>query len=218
MASLVLVRKHEALGSSLRARINLAHFKWLRFLLSFISAYIVLDLLMATVHYTTGIKLLEMQYLPMAVFSILVYSISFLAIQEPQRLFPRYFVSRRRAASSENGQVIHKQLLALMEQHKLYRKNELRYSDLAARLGVSVSQLSKLMNQQIGMSFNEFVNAYRVQDAKERLSQNEGDKHTLLAVAFDAGFNSKASFNRIFKQHTGLTPSEYVRRQNDRSA
>ncbi|MCH9006940.1 AraC family transcriptional regulator [candidate division KSB1 bacterium] len=106
----------------------------------------------------------------------------------------------------------------MMEQQKLYRNNNLRYSDLAARLGISVSQLSRLMNHEIGMSFNEFVNAYRVQDAKDRLSHNESDEYTLLAVAFDAGFNSKASFNRIFKRHTGLTPSEHVKRHNERAA
>lgn len=217
-ASLALVRKHEKCQSRLPARVNLAHIKWLKFLLTFISAYIVLDLLVATMNYTTGTRLLEMQYMPMAVFSILVYSISFLAIQEPERLFPRYLVSRRRAPSPGNGQEIHKQLLAMMEQQKLYRNNNLRYSDLAARLGISVSQLSRLMNHEIGMSFNEFVNAYRVQDAKDRLSQNESDKYTLLAVAFDAGFNSKASFNRIFKRHTGLTLSEYVKRHNEKSA
>jgi len=96
-ASLALVRKHEKCQSRLPARVNLAHIKWLKFLLTFISAYIVLDLLVATMNYTTGTRLLEMQYMPMAVFSILVYSISFLAIQEPERLFPRYLVSRRRA-------------------------------------------------------------------------------------------------------------------------
>lgn len=138
-----------------------------------------------------------MQYVPMALLSILVYSISFLAMQEPERRFPRYLVSRRRAPSPGNGEEIHKQLLAMMEQQKLYRNNNLRYSDLAARLGISVSQLSRLMNHEIGMSFNEFVNAYRVQDAKDRLSHNESEVYleAFRRSDFEAMLNYyKASF------------------------
>jgi AraC-like DNA-binding protein len=59
------------------------------------------------------------------------------------------------------------------------------------------------------MNFFDLVNGYRVREVQQRLEDEESRQFTILAIAFDAGFNSKTSFNTIFKKHTGMTPSEY---------
>lgn len=218
VTSIAVVLRNEKSESGQSMSPARAHVRWLKFLLTFIAFYMLFDLVVAIVHFVMDKVLFEMQYLPMAIFSILVYSISFLAIQEPEKLFPRNLRLRKRALFSVNAQEICKRLLFLMETQKSYRNSKLRYSDLAAQLGISVSQLSKILNQEIGKSFNDFVNTYRVKETKERLRQNESHEYTLLAVAFEAGFNSKASFNRIFKRHTGMTPSQYVKRLKQDSA
>jgi len=69
--------------------------------------------------------------------------------------------------------------------------------------------LSNLLNQHIGKSFNDFVNEYRVDEAKKRLSDASYNNFTIAAIAFDCGFNSLATFQRVFKQVTGITPSKY---------
>ncbi len=63
----------------------------------------------------------------------------------------------------------------------------------------------------LGKTFSEFLNEYRVNEVKEKLKTEDRSLQTILAIALDSGFNSKASFNRVFKKHTGLTPSEYVK-------
>ncbi len=102
-------------------------------------------------------------------------------------------------------------LRELMEEEKLYRELELRLDDVAARLFITPHQLSEFVNDQLGLSFPNYVNRYRVEEAKALLLRNADQ--SALAVGFEVGFGSKQSFNTSFKQHTGMTPSEY-RKQN----
>ena len=96
---------------------------------------------------------------------------------------------------------------ALMKTERPYLEADLNLTSLAAQLGVSPKELSLIINEGKGMSFNDYVNGYRVEETKRLLKG--GEQGSLLDVAFDAGFNSKATFNRVFKQATGQTPSEY---------
>lgn len=100
-------------------------------------------------------------------------------------------------------------LSSYMKKNKPYLNSQLSLYDLASSLDYSSHELSALLNKFLKINFYDFVNNYRVEEAKKRLKMNN-QKFTVLAIAFDCGFNSKASFNRIFKQKTGLTPSEYV--------
>ncbi len=97
-----------------------------------------------------------------------------------------------------------------METEKPYLDCNLKYSDLAAKLGISVRYLSRVLNEELGQSFNDFVNAYRIKEVQAQLLNKENGEYTLLAIALDAGFNSKTSFNRIFKSHTGMTPTQFL--------
>lgn len=100
----------------------------------------------------------------------------------------------------------------LLDEQKLYRDESINLTELADKMGISNKRLSELLNQYLNISFYNLINDYRIQEVKERISSEEADKYTLLSIAFDSGFQSKASFNRIFKQRTGVSPSEYRKR------
>jgi len=103
------------------------------------------------------------------------------------------------------------ELLHQMEADKLYLEPELNIGNVANELNIHAHQLSKLINTQLNKNFFEFVNAYRV-EAFKKLATDPRNKHiSILGLAMDAGFNSKATFNRIFKNSTGLTPSEFMK-------
>lgn len=104
-------------------------------------------------------------------------------------------------------------LLKYMETDKPYLNSQLSISDLAEQLKIPSNHLSQIINEQEGKNFFEFVNLYRVGEVKLRMLENHDKKFTLLAIAFDSGFNSKSSFNSIFKKQTGLTPKEYMKGQ-----
>lgn len=90
-----------------------------------------------------------------------------------------------------------------------YQDPELSLYSLAEKLGMSPHELSRIINTVLKKSFNDFINEYRVWDVASRINDPAYDHITLLGIAYEAGFNSKATFNRIFKQMTGKSPVEY---------
>ncbi len=106
-----------------------------------------------------------------------------------------------------NRRKIITRLQELMEEEQIYRQFDLKLNEIAALLLITPHQLSEFINDQMGMNFTSYINHYRVEEAKKLLIE-EPEKNT-LAIAFDVGFGSKQSFNAIFKQQTGMTPSTY---------
>ncbi|MBD0259032.1 MAG: helix-turn-helix transcriptional regulator [Cytophagales bacterium] len=102
-------------------------------------------------------------------------------------------------------------LTQCMAEEKPFTEPELSLDDLAGRLSLSPNQLSQVINAQLGKNFWDFVNEYRIREVEAQFRRGVHHKQTLLAIALDAGFNSKASFNRAFKKFTGQTPSEYLK-------
>ncbi|NVO30059.1 helix-turn-helix domain-containing protein [Hymenobacter lapidiphilus] len=102
-------------------------------------------------------------------------------------------------------------LLAHMQADRPYLEPELTLGELATQLRTNTSWLSKVINTGCGQNFNDFINEYRVREAERLLRDPQFRHYTLLAVALEAGFNSKSTFNRVFKKLRGLTPSEAAR-------
>lgn len=102
------------------------------------------------------------------------------------------------------------QLLKHMEEKKTYLQPEITIKMLSEELNVSSEYLSETINNTLNKNFFDFINYYRVEEFKNQC-KNEKNKHlSILGLASECGFNSKATFNRVFKKVTGLTPSEYM--------
>ena len=97
-----------------------------------------------------------------------------------------------------------------MSLEKPYLNPDLNLSDLAELLQMNRAQLSQTINSGFNKNFNDFVNEYRVNTFKEKLQLGEHKQLSLLGIAFDCGFNSKATFNRVFKKITNSSPSEFL--------
>ena len=100
----------------------------------------------------------------------------------------------------------------LMREEKPFLDEDLTLASLANILEVPDKKLSTLLNQNMETSFYDYINSYRVEEVKKLLAKPDSNKYTLLAIAYDCGFKSKSSFNRIFKNNTRLAPSEYQKR------
>lgn len=101
-------------------------------------------------------------------------------------------------------------LTDLMNQRKLFLEPDLTLSILAQELDINPNTLSEVINRIQKMNFYDYVNKLRVEEFKVLVTIPTNKKFTLLALAYQSGFNSKTSFNRNFKKITGLIPSEYV--------
>lgn len=176
-------------------------------------------------------------YLEFFFFTAFIWYIGYYGIHQRQVFLPRYLVaapepevtrkdSRQHSAAlplppvepnertslfkNENeANDVTARLQAVLAKEKLYKDPALNLRQLAEATGVSDKKLSELLNLHLETNFYEYVNGYRVAAFKEMIRSGRAKEYTLLALAFEAGFSSKASFNRIFKEHTRQTPSQY---------
>ncbi|MBP5473807.1 MAG: AraC family transcriptional regulator, partial [Bacteroidales bacterium] len=106
---------------------------------------------------------------------------------------------------------IYSQLIYLMEEEKLFLNPMLKLSDLAKNVNVPESYLSKIINYYEKKNFYDFVGYYRVEEFLRLISLYDNEKYSMYYLAFEAGFNSKSTFNNVFRRIKGMSPSEYIK-------
>ncbi|WP_268225270.1 AraC family transcriptional regulator [Sinomicrobium oceani] len=111
--------------------------------------------------------------------------------------------------SAADRQLLMHKLTDYMEQEKPYLDFDLNHSQLASRLGMSSNHLSEVLSLCFKQNFYNFINIYRVDEACRLMKAPEYRNLKIIAIAYESGFKSKSSFNRIFKNHTGYTPTAY---------
>ena len=102
-----------------------------------------------------------------------------------------------------------------VESDQLYRNPELNLALLSEKIDLPPKQISKTLNQEAGMNFNDFINSYRVEAFCRELKKTDNTNLTLLGIANSCGFNSSATFQRTFKKFKGETPSAYFQRKKE---
>ena len=121
---------------------------------------------------------------------------------------------QKSSLSDDEGRRIHEQLISLMVEKELFKDPELNLGEVAKQLDVHPNILSQVINSFEKKSFYDYINGQRVEEFKRLAVHPDHKQFTLLALAFDCGFNSKTAFNRNFRKSTGLSPSEYLTQQH----
>jgi YesN/AraC family two-component response regulator len=101
-----------------------------------------------------------------------------------------------------------------MKNNKPYIESDLTLNQLASQIAIRPRVLSQVINEMRGQNFYDFINHYRIEEASRLLTNPKDKKITVLEVLYEVGFNSKSSFNTLFKKYTGLTPSEFRKKQS----
>lgn len=152
--------------------------------------------------------------------TLFIHAIGFIAISQPE-IFSAGSIARnnrplngskyeKSGLSDEQAEFLYKRLIRLMDEERPYLDSELTLTTLAEALSVSPNLLSQVINQKSPKNFSGFINQYRVNHTKQLLRQTESSaEKTILEIAMDSGFNTKASFNRNFKKYTGQTPTSF---------
>ena len=144
-------------------------------------------------------------------FSILFYAILIYLLSN-KKLTQKIFQKKRQAKLSnslDEGQLTMNALHDLLQQESLYTNPQLKIADVADRLNISLHELSAIINTHLQMNFNEFINQYRVEEAKRQLQSDSN--FTIEAIGQQSGFRSKSAFYKAFKKHCGTTPAQYKR-------
>jgi len=185
----------------LQTKSQKAIFDWLHLLLfGFIIIWIsyFLNLIDNTVPYIIG---------PI-VYSITIYFLSYKA-------FVLKVIDLDGSAFKDtDDQLIFNKISTLLNDEKLYLETDISLSMLSKLVGKSNQKVSEIINQYAQQNFNDFINFYRIRDAKTLLADKKNEHFTISSIAFDTGFSSLSSFNSAFKKFEGITPSGFKKKEN----
>ncbi|GJH40114.1 transcriptional regulator [Capnocytophaga sp. HP1101] len=204
--------------------------QWLQLLL--VGFVLIAGLLVAVyvLEYSLEIELgFNVELVPFALFVVLIGLIGFWGIRyqgifsketsdksgegdklnnlDEQVKTPEY---RKSGLKTDEAAALHQQLLTLMQSQKPYLEPKLSLAQLAEMLGVLPNHLSQIINQYEQKNFYDFVNGYRVEEFITLVRNDKNRNFSLLGFAYEAGFNSKSSFNQVFKKLKDVTPSQYI--------
>lgn len=225
IATVVYLRRHARRvenSYSNTARVNLS---WLRWLSSAAAAIWLLAAAMWVARLgPIAIWRYSESVISLAI-ALLVYAIGYMALRQPEiyrydslgepeprisappaTADPRY---ERSGLGDAESAKLKNDLLALMTRENPYRDPELTLPQLAEQLDTTPHKLSEVLNRELGETFYDFVNGYRVAEIRHRLVDSKSAHLNVLTLAMDAGFASKSTFNQAFKKLTGQTPSSY---------
>ncbi|MCH2082331.1 MAG: AraC family transcriptional regulator [Saprospiraceae bacterium] len=152
--------------------------------------------------------------------AILVYLLSLFGFTQNQRtllFFDKNIQSEAQEKNNIQDKITNQELATwrdkiqqFLTDDKIYLQPELSLIDMADRLEISSNMLSQYINLGFGINFKQLINDFRIGEFKKEVVKESNSHMTLLAIAMNCGFNSKATFNRVFKKSTGLSPREYI--------
>jgi AraC-like DNA-binding protein len=145
------------------------------------------------------------------VLAFLFFFISFGLIDEPGQIIPRIKNGGYRRSRIRPDQIMEyeRKLIELMEVEKIFMNQKLSIHEVSDKINIPRRYISEVLNTHMKVSFQEFVNRYRIAAFIERLHDPKYKNYTLFGLASEMGFNSKSTFNSAFKKAMGSTPMEY---------
>ncbi|MEO9484209.1 MAG: AraC family transcriptional regulator [Ekhidna sp.] len=196
------------------------NFKWVKNLVKSFGTYyavVLLILILDLVIYVTTVStdyyyFTRFYFYPFFIgMAILIY---WFGISSIIRSDQRVLKVRKKLSDPERTQLekLAEQLQKLMHEEKPYKDAELTLTTLSEQLEIKAYLLTKTLNEILHRSFTDYINEYRVKEIEQLIKDPVNNKYTLLSLAYDAGFNSKSSFNRAVKKHLGIAPSELKRK------
>ncbi len=146
---------------------------------------------------------------------IFIYIVGFYSLKQPEifRIPPKNkkkIYKKERLTPTESERIT-EALKNAMVHEKVYLNHKLTLADLAKQLNTSTNNLSWLLNDIHNSNFYDYVNRFRVQSFIEKIQHGEHEHHTILALSLDSGFNSKSTFNKVFKEIMKQTPSNFIK-------
>jgi AraC-like DNA-binding protein len=156
------------------------------------------------------------------VFSVVIYLLGHLGIykfgiNEERKKIRTYAIENKKYSEDKKSKNQYIQALEnLLINEKQFLDANLTLESVAKELGISTSYLSRIINAELKMSFTEYLNKLRIEQAKLYLNNPSFSNYTILAIGMEAGFNSKSSFFNVFKKITGSTPLAYKNAQFDK--
>ncbi len=195
--------------------------KWVKLLLIGSIIIISIDLMTTLYELFFGVIQWNIGYLTVVPMVFFISYLGYYGISQSKILLPEFLVNTITTNNKPEQKELKKifdhqemtslklELINIIENKKPYLIEDLTLNQLATLIPTTDKKLSTLLNQFMKISFYDYINSHRVAEVKKMIHDPISNKYTLLAIAYECGFKSKTSFNRIFKKTTGYSPSAY---------
>ncbi len=217
--ALFTLRSYGHMRKQYESNAHESNYRWLTHLsMAMLVVISISFILQKSLYVTLNYYYRSLDYIYIIPMTIVIYSIGFFAIKRPVVFthaldFKMKAVKYARSSlSEEESKEYADKLSGYIYKAKPHLDPDLKLSDLAEYLEIKPNHLSQVINEQFGLSFFDYINRERIEEAKLILHNTDHDNDKLLKVAMDCGFNNKVSFNNYFKKLTGQTPTAF--RQN----
>ena len=232
---LVLRRHREKILDHFSYQSSQISLNWVKMVNIVISSTLILTVLVTLINFFAGVQVVNPGIPLFLGFTVFGFGVSYFGVRQPaifvkireeqderfedelqeeaekEQLEAKKYERSGLKAPLANGYA--EKLLDYMQDERPFLKRDLTIQDVADDLKIPPHHLTQTINEYLGKNFYTLVNEYRVEEVKSRLLDDKYNHLTVLAIAHDAGFNSKSSFNMTFKRYVGMTPSEYKRSQ-----
>jgi AraC-like DNA-binding protein len=210
---LITLKRHNKTIKKSFSNISRINFSWMyQFLIEFAIIWLLVALLTVGVLLKVIPGYLKVDIIYFCV-SILVFKMGYHGLFQPEifgmdsvEVVKKY---KKSTLTHQNAEKYSALLTDFMQNKKTFEEPELTMQQLAGQLSIPSYHLSQVINEKFQQNFFGFINSYRVTEAKQALMDPIKKTETILNIAFDSGFNSIATFNRIFKSVTGISPSKF---------
>ncbi len=210
-----LIREHRRRISDYFSTVDLINLSWLRYFIFSLVAVIVAATVLTVILPRFGFPDRVGDMGAALVISLFIFAMGYRGLIQPELFtgtpeIPETVEKYKKSPlNREQGEEHVREMYRLMDEEELYTDPDLTLDMIAERVSASRHLLSRILNEIAGMNFYDFVNRYRVERVKSDLQDEIAKGRSILELAYDAGFNSKSTFNAAFRKHTGMTPTEY---------
>ncbi len=184
---------------------------WVHYIaIIFILSYIVYAIIFLL--YIMNAEFISSLYaIPGVGLTLISFMVSYFGSRQPELYIlsesePDDFLSR---LTESDTKALATRISNYMENEKPYLNPELTLDDLSGKLDMPVSHVSQIINGQLDRNFYSYINQYRVEEAKNRLTDPQFENKTVLKIGYDSGFNSRNAFNMLFEKYAGMSPAQY---------
>lgn len=228
-----LLRRYRMLVKNNYANISTLDLNWLSIWIWGFILFLIIDMISGLILVAYPLLHSSIVYLNLFYLVLLIWYIGYYGVNQVQVfLLEEAPIESIKKETSQEGTIKYKsyfnceseeftalktQLEIVFIEQELFKRQDLSLKETADILDISDKKLSYLLNICLASNFYEYVNTHRVDFFRKKMEEGAADKLTLLAIAFDSGFNSKATFNRVFKQKIGMTPKEFKKQSTKRS-
>lgn len=209
------LRRHSQMIANTFSSIERMNLQWIRFLLGMFSLVWIFALAMEISK--NELFMMDLFWLFMSLF---IYLMGYFGLRQPEIFTgipqldqPPEPAGKRKYEKStltfQKSEEYLQQLQQVMKMEKPYIERDITLPALAAKLALTTHELSQLINERLNKNFFEFINTYRVDEAKVMMADRRFIHLSIAAIGYEAGFNSVSAFNAAFKKHAGIIPSQY---------